>query len=515
MSPRDRLFLVSGFEADLSRLYFKNLYPQAKMLHGREIFRQMRQIFAGILCLWQENLTKYGGKDPPRRHIECCEYRFSYKGGGFALDFAQFCSSGPYGYACLKQRVDACAGLGRSYEFNPCRMPAFCRPREAQIGFWRHGDDYLLYFRPVVVYDGPDRRLRDFFSRGAVQRYPDFDALASCLRGLDGEVAAPLPDASLYPRLQQELEAQILGQRLAVEAAAFKLRCHVCKREPLRPLSLIFYGPTGVGKSELAKAIAPALNRCLGEDRFRPVWTELNTFTQAHSVYRLTGAPPGYVGYDDPPVLEAVRRCPHTVFMFDELDKAHPEVLKVLMSVLDEGRCTARREDAQGSRELDFRRCIFLFTTNIDLSGDARPGLGFAPPQKRREPLPDRPVSLAQRLFWADEAARQALVRSGVLREIAGRFNGLISFRPLDREARVAVTVRQITALGREYGLHITQVDPALAQALTPRDALSPRSSLPMLEGLLTPVFLSRAVSPGQSTLRLSGPPERPVLFPA
>ena len=411
--------------------------------------------------------------------------------------------------------MDACARLGRSYEFDACRMPAFCHPREARLGFWRHGDDYLLYFRPVVAYDGPDRHLRDFFGRGAVQRYPGFDALAGCLRGLGREAAAPRPDAGLYAYLRRELETQVLGQRQAVEAAAFKLRCHVCKREPLRPLSLIFYGPTGVGKSELGKAIAPALNRCLGEDRFRPVWTELNTFTQAHSVYRLTGAPPGYVGYDDPPVLEAVRRCPYTVFMFDELDKAHPEVLKVLMSVLDEGRCTARREDAQGSRELDFRRCIFLFTTNLDLSGEARPGLGFAPPQNRRELTNHRPVSLAQRLFMADEAARQALIRSGVLREIAGRFNGLIGFRPLDREARVAVTVKQIAVLGREYGLRITQVDPNLAQALTPRDALSPRSNLPLLEGLLTPVFLSRAVSSVQGALRLTGTPDQPVLSPA
>ena len=434
------------------------------------------------------------------------------EGGGFALDFAQFCSGGPSDYACLKQRVDACARLGRSYEFNPCRMPAFCRPQEAQIGFWRNGDDYLLYFRPVVVYDGPDGCLRDFFGRGAVQRYPGFDALASCLRGLDGEAAAPTPDADLYTRLRQELEAQVLGQPQAVEAAAFKLRCHVCKREPLRPLSLIFYGPTGVGQSELGKAVAPALNRCLGIDRFYPVWTELNTFTQAHSVYRLTGAPPGYVGYDDPPVLEAVRRCPHTVFMFDELDKAHPEVLKALMSVLDEGRCSARREDAQGSLELDFRRCVFLFTTNTDLSGEARPGLGFAPPQRRREPAAGRPVPLAQRLFEADEAARQALIRSGVLREIAGRFSGLIGFRPLGREARVAVTVKQVAALGREYGLNITEVDPALAQALTPSDALSPRSCVPMLEGLLTPIFLARSLSPGQGALRLTGTRSRPEL---
>lgn len=448
----------------------------------------------------------------------------------FPLEFAQFCACGPSGYAQLKQRVDACARLGRSYEFSACRLPAGCRPDSAQLGFWRHGEDYLLYFRPGVAYGGADPRLRAFFGRGAVQRYPGFGALAGCLRALDENAAALRPDGlrpnSLQPggqpkepdlltRLHRELGRRVLGQEGAVEAAAFKLWSHISKREPLRPLSLIFYGPTGVGKSELGKAVAPALNRCLGEERYRLVWTELNTFTQAHSVYRLTGAPPGYVGYDDAPVLEAVRDWPHTVFMFDELDKAHPEVLKVFMSILDEGRCAARREDETGERELDFRRCVLLFTTNTDLSGRERPRLGFAPAPVPSAPSPGEtaPGGLARRIFQADEAARLALARSGVLREIAGRFSGLIGFQPLSQAAREAVTARQIAALGREYGLDVAQVDPALARALTPRDALSLRSSVPMLEGALTPLFLSCAPL-GSRPLRLEGTPERMTLRP-
>ena len=201
--------------------------------------------------------------------------------------------------------------------------------------------------------------------------------------------------------------------------------------------------------------------------------------------------------------------------MFDELDKAHPEVLKVFMSILDEGRCTARREDAQGGRELDFRRCIFLFTTNTDLS-ERRRALGFAPPPPGRDrPVPSGPAGLAGRLFRADEAARQALVRSGVLREIAGRFSGLIGFQPLDQDARQAVTAKQIAALAREYGLNVAQVDPDTARALTPRDAASPRSNVPLLEGLLTPVFLACShLAQGVSPLRLTGRPESLRLLP-
>lgn len=411
--------------------------------------------------------------------------------------------------------MDACARLGRSYEFASCKLPAGCRPNRAQLGFWRCGEDYLLYFRPSVSYDGTSPQLKEFFQRGAVQRYAGFQAMTDSLRALDQDAAALRPGPELYPRLRQELQSRVLGQEQAVEAAAFKLWGHIGKQAPLRPLSLIFYGPTGVGKSELGKAVAPALNQCLEEERYRLVWTELNTFTQAHSAYRLTGAPPGYVGYEDPPVLEAVRRWSHTVFMFDELDKAHPEVLKTFMSVLDEGRITAHREDSQGNRELDFRRCIFLFTTNFDLSGGSRP-LGFAPPVGKSTPSAPLPAcaDLPRRLFQADEAARLALTRTGVLREIAGRFSGLIGFQTLDWNIRAGITVRQIAALGREYGLDIAQVSPAIAQALTPRDALSLRSSVPMLEGMLTGLFLAHA-GEGGVPLRLDGTPEHMELIPA
>ncbi len=435
------------------------------------------------------------------------------------MEFARFCTCDPVGYARLKQRVDACARLGRSYEFAGCDLPSGCRPAQAQLGFWRYGEDYLLYFRPTVVYDGTDPRLAHFFSQGAVQRYAGFQAMTDRLHTLAG-THSPHTTHDLFDRLRCTLQDSVLGQEGAVEAAAFKLWSHAFKREPLRPLSLIFYGPTGVGKSELGKAIAPALNRCLDEERYRLVWTELNTFTEAHSVYRLTGAPPGYVGYEDTTVLEAVRACPYTVFMFDELDKAHPEVLKVFMSILDEGRCTARQEKGQGSRELDFRRCIFLFTTNTDLSDTRRRGLGFALPREGpAAPVPQdgpsAPAGLAQRLFQADESARLALARSGVLREIAGRFSGLIGFHRLDRAAREAVTKKQIAALGREYGLDIVQVDPQLVRLLTPEEAISPRSTVPMLEGLLTPLFLEHAaLANGEKSLCLSGTPDRPVLGP-
>lgn len=454
-----------------------------------------------------------------------------------SVAFSQFCSGGPEAMEVLRRRVDALSRQGQSYEFPDCRMPDGCVPRQAVLGFLKRDRGYLLYWRPAIAYQGRSPVLAVLFSR-SVWRFDSYEALSARLASLRRETAEPVsqpfrppvlatepvsvPSPSswppLYLRLREELGRQVLGQERAVEATAFRLYSHAGKQQPARPLSLIFHGPTGVGKSELGKALAPALEHCCGR-HYPFVWTELNTFTEAHSVHRLTGAPPGYVGYEDQPILEAVRGNPRTVFMFDELEKAHPEVLKIFMSILDEGRCTARKADEKGGRELDFRRCIFVFTTNADLTADGGRPLGFsgdrpAVRQNAREPDPPAaPAELAQRLFQENEEARRAMVRLGVLREIAGRFSGIIGFRKLDEEARRAVTVKQITALGREYGLDIVQVAPDTARALTPgqEDALSVRSSVCVLEGLLAPLLTA---APGRTPYCLTGLPGNLRLLP-
>lgn len=443
-----------------------------------------------------------------------------------SVTFSQFCAGGPEFRESLRRCVDSLADQGRGYEFPDCRMPEGCVPRQAALGFLRRDRSYFLYWRPAVDYRGKSPVLGLLFARSA-WRFDSYEAMTGRLLSLRREVseppaaaeAAPAPSLwpPLYQRLREELGKRVCGQDRAVEAAAFRLYSHAGKRNPARPLSLIFHGPTGVGKSELGKALAPALERCCGR-RWQFVWTELNTFTQPHSVYRLTGAPPGYVGYEEQPVFEAVRQNPWTVFMFDELEKAHPEVLKVFMSILDEGRCTARKAGEDGGRELDFRRCVFVFTTNADLTAAGGRPLGFSQerpaPQTNAESTepPASPAELAERLFRENEEARRSLVRLGVLQEIAGRFSGIIGFHKLDEGARRAVTVKQIAALGREYGLEIAQVAPETVRALTPEGSLSVRSSVCVLESLLTPLL---AAASGQTACRLEGLPGNLRLLPA
>lgn len=457
------------------------------------------------------------------------------------MTFYQLCAASPMGFQALQTCIDIHARQGKAYEFQSCQMPDGCTPEQAVLGFLRQGTGYVLYWRPMVTYRGGNPALTVLFGRN-LWRFSSFQSLTLRLQSLRQEtsspvrlqprpVAAPQPrprrpvqlprTAEVWPplfrRLEEELGRAVLGQEHAVESTAFRLYAHVGKQAPARPLSLILYGPTGVGKSELGKALPAVLERCCGK-RYHFVWTDLNTFTEPHSVHRLTGAPPGYVGYEDQPIFESVRQNPRTVFMFDELEKAHPEVLKVFMSILDEGRCTAHRADERGERELDFRQCVFVFTTNADLtSAGERRRLGFSggadlpEEETAEEKKAASPAELAERLFEENEAARRAMVRQGVLREIAGRFSGLVGFRQLDREARLAVTVKQIKALGREYGLEITAVAEDTAQALTPKpEALSVRSNLGVLEGILTPILSQ--VSPGRFSL--AGVPGQLRLLP-
>ena len=158
------------------------------------------------------------------------------------------------------------------------------------------------------------------------------------------------------------LHQRVIGQDEAVEKVCEAiLRSRAGIQNPNRPIgSFLFLGPTGVGKTELAKALAQALF----DDEKNMVRIDMSEYMEKHSVSRLIGAPPGYVGYDEGGQLtEAVRRHPYCVVLFDEVEKAHPDVFNVLLQVLDDGRIT----DSQG-RTVDFKNTIIILTSNLGSS---------------------------------------------------------------------------------------------------------------------------------------------------
>ena len=160
-------------------------------------------------------------------------------------------------------------------------------------------------------------------------------------------------------RMEDELHKRVIGQEEAVDAVANAIRrSRAGLSDPNRPIgSFLFLGPTGVGKTELCKTLA----KFLFDSEDAMVRIDMSEFMEKHSVSRLVGAPPGYVGYEEGGYLtEAVRRRPYSVILLDEVEKAHTDVFNILLQVLDDGRLT----DGQG-RTVDFRNTVVIMTSNL------------------------------------------------------------------------------------------------------------------------------------------------------
>lgn len=189
----------------------------------------------------------------------------------------------------------------------------------------------------------------------------DEAAIAQMVSRATGIPAARMTEAekSRLARLEAELHERVIGQDDAVTAIARAVRrSRTGMADPSRPVgSFLFLGPTGVGKTELAKALAESLF----DDEDAMVRFDMSEFGERHTVSRLVGAPPGYVGYDEAGQLtEQVRRRPYSVILLDEIEKAHPDIFNLLLQVLDDGRLT----DGQG-RTVDFRNTVIIMTSNL------------------------------------------------------------------------------------------------------------------------------------------------------
>jgi len=275
------------------------------------------------------------------------------------------------------------------------------------------------------------------------------DDIAEIVASWTGVPVKKLAEAESSRLLTMEsvLHERVVGQDEAVTAVSRAIRrARAGLKDPKRPIgSFIFLGPTGVGKTELARALAEAM---FG-DEDALIRVDMSEFMERHSTARLVGAPPGYVGFDEGGQLtEKVRRKPYAVVLLDEIEKAHPEVFNILLQVLDDGRLT----DGKG-RTVDFRNTVIIMTSNVGAQMIRKGGpLGFTGSQHGEyEHMRDRVMEDLKRTFRP---------------EFLNRIDELIVFHPLAEEhigRIVGLLAEELRTRLDEYGVHFTLTDAAKA----------------------------------------------------
>jgi ATP-dependent Clp protease ATP-binding subunit ClpA len=338
--------------------------------------------------------------------------------------------------------------------------------------------------------------LRDAFApetppvRHSAESLTDLDAIRAAASELSKAIFVDEDD------LLRQLTNVVIGQPTALQALASCVARHCARSHPTRPAVVFAVGPSGVGKTRSAEELADAI-AAAGDvkEAYGYLRLDMNEYQEAYRISQLLGSPQGYVGHSEgSQLLDALSSNPRTIILFDEIEKAHPAVLRSLMNAMDAGRISAASK-VQGQREIDCSRAIFFFTSNLE-------SRAILEELQQRDSFGDRSIE--------DDVCRRRLRAAGIAPEIVGRIGRFLVFRDLTPEVRAEIVTHAIAEIAGEYGLTITRVAPTvvidlLKQSRSEDFGVRPERSL--IDDLLGGAFAAAARQGLRGSLTISGPP--------
>jgi hypothetical protein len=356
------------------------------------------------------------------------------------------------------------------------RMPPGALPEHADIGFEvdPQSGAATLFVAHGIRYSGHDDQIRQWFEAGMIE-FSSFEELTQWVQGPISSTFHPpsiIPDGipdSVRPvtdmnavqaaipeqkepmyldedQLFEKLREKVIGQDTALRVFSGAIARHFARKHPQRPGVVFAVGPTGVGKTRSAEVLAMIIEELSDSHHTcQYVRLDMSEYQESHRVSQLLGAPQGYVGHGEgSQLIDALRANPNTIVLFDEIEKAHPDVLRAIMNAMDAGRLSSPAGE-NGNREIDCRHAAFIFTSNLDadgILGELESRSAFEDP------------------MTCDEVCRRRLKASGIAPEIVGRIGRFLVYRPLSGTARAAIIALAITEVAKEYGVEVAYVEP-------------------------------------------------------
>jgi ATP-dependent Clp protease ATP-binding subunit ClpB len=437
-----------------------------------------------------------------------------------------FINGGDGQFEDLKRRA-----TGACVRFRDTELPPGASPQNGMVGFEvdpRNGFATLLV-QHGVSYTGQSREIAEWL-RGGEKTFPTFETLRHWISNVLAEAYGtaavshgeqPNGGRRLQPSeltdldavrgniketngphyinenvLLDKLSGQVRGQENALRELSRRVYRHWARSSPRRPLTLLAIGPTGVGKTKTAETL-PAILRELDSEGggYAYLRLDLSEYREAHRVSQLLGSPPGYIGHGEgAQLIDFLAANPRSLVLFDEIEKAHPDVLKVLMNAIDCGRISSPTRRAN-TREIDCRRAIFYFTSNLDSEG-------ILTELERREAF--------EKSELIDQVCRERFRAAGVASELVGRINCFLVFQPLTQETKAEIVALSVARVAEEYGVRVERVSPELIVTLLTlckSDGFGARPLEFLIDDKLGGTFSEAALAKVKGPLEVKGGP--------